>query len=175
MTREVKILVGVPGSGKSYWAKREIVRLQSEGWVPVTISRDAVRFRFLDDNNSTDYFAYEDDVFKEFIREINEVVACGFDYVIVDATHISHASRMKLLRQLRLDAQTNVTFEVFNPPLEVVLFRNAQREGRERVPVKAIKSMKEGFAIPTENECMSIKRELGWKNKFSITIHEKED
>lgn len=172
MTREVKILCGVAGCGKSTWAEQEAQRLSWDGWSPVIISRDDVRFRFLDDNNSNDYFAFEDDVFKEFVREINECAENNFDYIIVDATHISHGSRMKLLRRLRLDAHTDVTFEVFDYPLEVCLYRNGLREGREKVPVSVIKSMKASFTVP---DIEKTKEELGWKNKFTVNMHYWED
>ena len=168
MTREIKILCGVSGCGKSTWAEQEAQRLSWDGWHPVIVSRDDVRFRFLDDNNSNDYFAFEDDVFKEFVREINECAENNFDYIIVDATHISHGSRMKLLRRLRLDARTDVTFEVFNYPLEVCLYRNSWRKGRERVPASVIKSMKAGFTVP---DIEKTKEELGWKNKFTVNMH----
>ena len=168
MTREIKILCGVPGCGKSTWAEKEMNRLCWDGWYPVIISRDEIRFEFLDNNNSNDYFAFEDDVFNEFVREINECAKQGLDYIIVDATHISHASRMKLLRRLRLDARTDVTFEVFDYPLEVCLYRNSLREGREKVPASVIKSMKSSFTMP---DIEKTKSELGWENKFTVNQH----
>lgn len=175
MTREVRIMCGVPGVGKSTWIDKETRALREEGWYPVHISRDDIRFRFLDDNNSEDYFAFEDDVMREFIREINECAEEGFDYIFVDATHISPASRIKLLRQLRLDARTDVVFEVFDFPLEVALYRNGQRQGRERVPVSAVKSMWKNFKTPNEVEIHQIKEQLGWKNNFIIRSHSKEE
>ena len=148
MTRELKILCGIPGSGKSYWAEQEAQRLSWDGYNPVIISRDEIRFEFLDANPDSDYFAFEHDVFKEFIREINECLELGIDYIFVDATNISPASRRKLLYKLKVDKATNIVFEVFETPLPVCLYRNGQREGREKVPVNAIKSMQSGFSVP---------------------------
>ena len=110
MTREVKILCGIPGVGKSTWASKEVKFLEADGYTTAIISRDAIRFALLEERGGDDYFAYEDEVFDKFIHDINEAIALGIDYVFVDATHINFRSRMKTLRRLTVDEHTTVVF-----------------------------------------------------------------
>lgn len=171
MTRELRILCGAPGSGKSTWAKEEARRLDADCWSTAVISRDKIRFRLLDENPTDDYFAYENQVFKEFVDEINECLCLGIDYIFADATHISYNSRAKLLRQLKIDPDTVIRFDVFDLPLEVVLYRNSLRKGRECVPVKAVKNMVAAFKAPTFSEA----EDCGLGNGVCIVRHNKEE
>ena len=171
MTRELRILCGAPGSGKSTWAKEEARRLDADCWSTAIISRDKIRFRLLDENPTDDYFAYEKQVFKEFVDEINECLYLGIDYIFADATHISYNSRAKLLRQLKIDPDITIRFDVFDLPLEVVLYRNSLREGRECVPVNAVKSMVAAFKAPTFLEA----EDCGLGNGVCIVKHGKEE
>lgn len=138
------------GSGKSTWCKQEAERLEEEQYTTCIVSRDFVRQSILTDRD--DYFDKETEVFNEFVRQINEAMELGIDTVFADATHLSSASRAKLLNRLAPDPHTFLVFEVFDTPLDVALSRNAQRKGYARVPDSAIKNMKNKFSIPTENE-----------------------
>ena len=173
MTYELKVLVGVPASGKSTWVKEEIKKLTSAGNTAITISRDAIRFKFLDEHQSNDYFAYENEVFNEFVNEINKALKLGINYIFIDATHISFRSRMKLLSALKVDKDIKIVFETFKAPIEVILFRNSLREGRERVPVSAIKNMIASFTIPNSNddEFNTYHHQLKMENFFEVNIH----
>lgn len=150
MTKEVKVLVGIPGSGKSYWASNEAKSLEEDGYTTVIISRDAVRFSMVKEGE--DYFSREKEVFTEFIRQINEAMELGIDYVFVDATHISPASRRKLLTRLKPDKNTRLSFQEFKTPLEVCIARNAKREGRARVPDSVIHNMSNHFVNVTTDD-----------------------
>lgn len=150
VTTELKVMVGVPGSGKSTWVKQEVARIEEEHRTTCVVSRDFVRQSILTDRDS--YFDKETEVFNEFVRQINEAMELGIDVVFADATHISPASRAKLLGRLIADPHTRLTFEVIDVPTEVALERNAQRTGFARVPDSAIKKMKKGFSIPAEKE-----------------------
>lgn len=155
MTQELKVMVGIPGCGKSTWANRETQFLEEEKATTAIISRDEIRKSFVGEanpNNSNSYFGREDEVFEEFIRQINEAMEIGIDYVFVDATHISRASRAKLLSRLRPDPNTVLTFEVMDCGLDTCLARNATRTGFARVPDSAIKNMKKGYRPPTMEE-----------------------
>lgn len=166
----LKILVGIPGSGKSTYAKKE---LQKKDKVIAYISRDIIRFGFLDSRGESNYFRYEDEVFQNFIYQINKNLTLGVDEIIVDATHINTGSRMKLLKNLHLNKNINIIFEVFNTPLEVCLERNNLRKGRERIPDSALKNMQKRFSPPNQFEIEKIKT-MFEINNIKINFH-KED
>lgn len=134
--KRVLLLCGVPGSGKSYWAKNSFMPYISHA---AYISRDEVRFSMITDED--EYFSKENAVFTEFIRRINTAIDDPeITSIVVDATHLNWASRHKTLRNLHL-SNVDVIPIVFNLPLEVCLERNKQREGRARVPDSVIRRM----------------------------------
>lgn len=134
--KRVLLLCGVPGSGKSYWAKNSFMPyIQRAAY----ISRDEVRFSMITDED--EYFSKENAVFAEFIRRINAAIDDPeITSIVVDATHLNWASRHKTLRNLHL-SNVDVIPIVFNLPLRVCLSRNEQREGRARVPDSVIRRM----------------------------------
>lgn len=150
MTKQLRVMVGVPGSGKSTWLKKRVECLEADGFHVAVISRDEIRKSFIGENE--DYFSHEIEVFDEFIRQINEAMEIGFDYVFVDATHISRGSRAKLLGRLRPDPSTDLVFEVIECGLATCLARNAKRTGFARVPDSAIHKMYRGYKSPTLQE-----------------------
>lgn len=163
MTQELRVMVGIPASGKSTWIEAESRRLEEEHKTVAVISRDAVCFSMLKDGE--DYFAHESEVFEEFVRQVNECMELGIDVVFVDATHISPGSRFKLLSRLISDPNTHLVFDVMKTPVAECLNRNMNREGRTRVPDSAICKMAKGFKVPTISEFPDT---MGFKD---ITIH----
>ena len=61
--KKVWLMCGIPGSGKSTWAKK---RLMENGGI--WISRDEVRFSMVKEDE--DYFSKECEVFDKFIANI---------------------------------------------------------------------------------------------------------
>lgn len=166
MTTELKVMVGVPGSGKSTWVKQEVARLEDDHYTTCVVSRDYVRQSLLKENDG--YFDREVEVFNEFVRQINEAMELGINIVFADATHISPASRAKLLGRLRPDPKTALTFEVIDVALDIALNRNAQREGFAQVPDSAIKNMMKNFSIPAAKEFPKTK----WGfSKIEVKVH----
>lgn len=145
---KVYVLVGCPGSGKSTWAKKHF------GYG--IVSRDAIRFSLLKEGEG--YFSHEDEVYSQFIANIQKAAAeCG--YVVVDATHLNRPSRSKLFYSL--DAtfgkdNFETVFVYFNTPLATCLQRNAQRTGREKVPEDALEHMYNKTTAPRLNEHPSV-------------------
>ncbi len=166
MTQEVKMLVGIPGAGKSTWAHKEVERLEEEHLTTCVISRDYVRESFLQPGEN--YFAHEDEVFNEFIRQINEAMEIGFDVVFIDATHINAGSRRKVLSRLTPDPHSNLTFEVMKTNASTAMTRNEKRTGFSRIPNEAILNMAKRFRIPNVEEMP--KDNFGF-NEVRIVIH----
>ena len=143
MKQRLFMMVGAPGTGKSTF----VLNNMKEDFI--YISRDEIRYSLLEEGD--DYFAKERKVFNEFILRINEAIMWD-DYpnIIIDATHLTKASRAKVLK--RLATVDEIRAMVMTTPLEVALERNAKREGRTRVPDDVIKSMYNSFELPTKEE-----------------------
>ena len=170
MTTELKVMVGVPGSGKSTWVKQEVERIEEEHRTTCVVSRDFVRQSILTDRDS--YFDKEVEVFEEFVRQINECLEIGIDYVFVDATHISQGSRAKLLGRLRPDGKTRLVFEVCDCGIDTCIARNSLREGFSQVPESAIRKMARNYRSPTPAEFKLYK--YGFKD-VKINHHNMEE
>ena len=153
--KNVYLLCGIPGSGKSTWAQQQIKINPYSTW----ISRDIIRFSIVDENE--DYFSKENEVFNEFIRHINEAIIL-YDNIYIDATHINAKSRNKVLSRLNLE-NCNVIPVNFIISLKTAIYRNNKREGRQNVPTDVIRRMFYQFhpAITDENslftEILNIK------------------
>ena len=143
--KNLYFMCGAAGSGKSTWLKEN----RPDAYV---ISRDAIRYSLVKEDE--DYFSKEKQVFKEFVRQIQEAID-GDEFpedIYCDATHITKASRDKLLRALKLDNVKNVTAIVLRPSLEETLRRNNLRTGRTRVPESAVIRMWRQFERPESDE-----------------------
>lgn len=139
------IMSGVPGSGKSTWLKNHWPQC---GCV---VSRDTIRFQMLNDDES--YFAKEESVWHAFTEAITLSLR-DYDDVYADATHLGPGSRKKLLKAINAKGYKNLNVNViyFNVPVEVCIERNKQREGRALVPEDVIRSMANSFTPPTFKE-----------------------
>ena len=127
------ILMGCAGSGKSTWIQNHLNEYTE--W----ISRDHIRFSLV--NEDEEYFSKEKEVFKEFVRRIDETLKNGKD-VFADATHLNKTSRLKLMNAVDFSLVTNVNIIWIKTPLDECLARNANRAGtRSYVPESAIRRM----------------------------------
>ena len=137
--KNLVILSGIPGSGKSYWVKNHLREGDSY------VSRDEVRFSIIGDDE--DYFSHETEVFDKFVAEIEEKLNCG-KRVFADATHINWASRRKLLERIHDKENIDIDVCMITASLETCLARNAQRTGRALVPEGAIRRMYKQLTNP---------------------------
>ena len=150
MAKGLILMCGPSGGGKSTWVHDCLIA--NKGEIPIYhISRDGVRFAMLADND--DYFAKEDEVFKEWIRQIQEHLDSDEDcYIVADATHLNERSRNKTLNALKLPEKVDIIAVNVNPPLNICLARNEQRTGRALVPRSVIKRMYFSYEAPHNKE-----------------------
>ena len=144
MKKHLYLMVGVPGSGKSTYAKN----ILKDG--DIYISRDEIRYSLLTEED--DYFAKENEVIKTFIDNIDKSLVmeeyCGDVYA--DATHLSPKSRAQVLNQLKNKDKVSVIY--LDIPLNLILERNAQRKGRALVPENVVRRMYNSITLPTKAE-----------------------
>lgn len=145
------LLIGIPGSGKSTFAKRVM-----DEDTDVYISRDEVRFSIIKDKDQ--YFSREGEVFREFINRIKKAEAEGKN-VWIDATHINRGSRSKLLTALAKRPE-DFTIVWMQTPFKVSFERNSKRQGRSRVPDDAMYRMRNQFQAPAARE--------GWQRIIAV-------
>lgn len=144
MMSKLYLMCGIPGSGKSTFAKS----IQKAG--DIYISRDDIRFKLLQDNDN--YFSKEDEVFKTFYTSIN-VSINQYNRIFADATHLDFSSRAKILRKIENKKdllEINAIYMLTS--LEECIRRNNKRKGRSKVPEDVIKNMFEKLTIPNSNE-----------------------
>lgn len=149
--KRLLILVGAPGSGKSFWAKNYL----DENPYGAYVSRDEIRYSKIGPNDY--YFSNEDAVFNEFCNQIRiDLQSDIFDYVIADATHLNQRGRNKLIRGIGAAAnEAERIAVVMETPLSTCLERNATRTGRANVPESAITKMHYSFTDPEEDSLIS--------------------
>lgn len=138
--RTAIITRGLPASGKSTYAKNLLKKEQGR-WK--RINRDDLRAMFDESTYSKDN--------EDFIRlaQDNLIVAAlndGYD-VIIDNTHLVPNTLKKLHNLLSSVGDVKVIEKAFNVSITECIQRNAQREGRARVPDKVIHDMAHGSGI----------------------------
>ena len=136
------MMVGIPGSGKSTWIKNN--KTDGALWV----SRDKIRFDKLKEDD--DYFAYEDEVFEQFLEEI----AWGLEMdktVFADATHLNKKARARVLDKVAKFTD-EIEAIVLDTDLETAFERNDRREGRAWVKHGIIRRMWFSMEMPEEAE-----------------------
>lgn len=150
--KRVWLLSGLPGSGKSTWARQKIA--ENGG---VWCSRDKVRFSIVKENE--EYFSHEDEVFNTWIKQINKALENPeVEDIYIDATHLNDKSRNKVLNRLTKNTEIEkITNVLFLTPLETCLERNKQRSGRAVVPEEVIRNMAKTFQIPERYPVLFIK------------------
>ena len=152
MVKEIYLMVGIPGSGKSTYCEKLMKDFEEQGKSVTYISRDAHRKALTGGATGSTYFDKEEEVFLNYAKSINDAIRKGEEKVLIDATHISRSSRNKILKLLNNENEYTLVVVAFDLPLEVVIERNEQRTGFERVPRLAIESMRRRFEAPTAEE-----------------------
>ena len=145
--KNLYLMCGIPGSGKSYWIKEN--KDKFKGTIKI-VSRDQIRFSLLSDED--EYFSKEVDVWVEFIKEIIDGLK-NYDNTIVDATHLNAPSRCKVLNAVgEYLGNVKITAIVVKAPIYTCIKRNDERTGRALVPHSVIHRMHYQFDMPTTEE-----------------------
>lgn len=140
------MMVGVPGSGKSFIANQIL-----KGTV---VSSDAIRaelFGSEDDQN------HNNEVFNELHKRVHALLAEGKD-VIYDATNLSRKRRKNFIKELPADVEKIAV--VAATELDIILAQNANR--MRNVPEEVIMRMFKQMTLPRHDE--------GW-DKISMLAH----
>ncbi len=129
------------------------------------ISRDEIRKNLVGENiNNTQYFSKETEVFNEFVHQANEAMKENYSCIFLDATHISPASRRKIISRLTPPDDAQLYVYTMQTSFEECMERNTRRKGFAFVPESAMRRMNNQFVIPTRDEF-----EASW-NPFKETI-----
>lgn len=142
------LLVGIPGSGKSYWVKKEIAKHGG-----IIVSRDKIRYSLVDAHEF--YFSKEKEVFKLYCNQIQSYILDedAPNDIYADATQLTENGRLKVVIGLKGNYSLNAIY--FNTPLEVALKRNQGRKGREVVPEDVVKRMYECMSYPGNDQFLT--------------------
>ena len=151
------IMCGLPGSGKSTYAKK-LLELHPE-WKYV--SRDEVRYEYVTDQEH--YFDHETEVYKEFCNRIS-MHLINENTVIADATHITRKSREKLIRSLDIKPD-EIYVLIMHTPFNICMERNTKREGITRVPDDSMYRMKHQLKYPDARFETYIDKIIHYKEK----------
>lgn len=171
INKELYIVCGLPGAGKSTFIRSLIhpnvmhdkihygtMCLDNGAWCnngSAWISRDDIRFSMLSDGDQ--YFDKEKEVYKEYIRKINDALRDdNIRQVFADATHLTESSRNKLLSNVNTSG-VNVYVMVFDVGLNKCILNNLKRIGTKRyVPTDVIIKMSERFEKPEACDAFNV-------------------
>lgn len=129
------MMVGAPGSGKSYFAREKLHRLIENSDY---ISRDDIRFSLLKEGEP--YFAHERATYNIFIERITDALKI-YHNAIADAVHINWPSRRKLINNINKYLDVNyidIIPVIVTCSRETALERNSKRKGLANVPDNVI-------------------------------------
>ncbi len=140
------VLVGVPGSGKSTWAKEQNCQV---------LSSDEFRVMLSGDESNQDIHRHVFAAMRHVLRARLEI---GPMTTIIDATNLRWRDRRSWLQAAKkFNARVEAMY--FDVPLAVALERNRGR--KRQVPEEAIRKMHEAMQMPTVAEGFDEVRTVG--------------
>lgn len=160
MAAMFEMLIGIPGSGKSTYAKKKI----DEGCI--VVSSDAIRKELY---GSEDDQNHNGEVFNEMFYRTKIGLLAGA-HVIYDATNLSRKRRINFLKQLPHCEKRATVFAV---PFEICCERNSSRE--RVVPQHAMERMYRSFQPPHYAEGFSDIKIIGSIDTDALYIYKCEE
>lgn len=136
-----KMLIGLPGSGKSTFARNLV---KSQDWVH--LSSDAIARSYSACGESIDY----QKVFAEMYRQTAAALSSGKN-VIYDATNLTAKRRKSFLNRIK-PHQAEAEALVFLTPYSILKERNQKRLDSERVPEFVLERYIRSFQFPKLDE-----------------------
>jgi predicted kinase len=138
--RQLYVLRGVPGCGKSTWIKQK-------GLEAYSISSDAIRLLFAApvmglDGQETISFKRDADVWKMLFARVEERMEQG-ELIIVDAAHSKIADIGSYRKIAEKHRYRTFVIDFTGVPYETCLEQNEKREVFRRVPLESMEKMKE--------------------------------
>lgn len=132
MNQTLTICRGIPGSGKSTWAREQVRRSQGK---TKRVNRDDLR-AMIDDSR----WSRTNEKHINFLREyvIGHYLDEGFS-VVIDDTNCKTAYVKSLIEKFGRRPGLTVQVKVFDTDLAVCLVRNGGREGAAYVPEDVIR------------------------------------
>ncbi len=139
--------IGAPGAGKSTWVKK----FEQENENVVVHSSDSIR-----DSIKWKSYGYQKNDHKDIflIMQLRAIADLQKGKTVVyDATNIGSRHRKNLLHQLRIMVpELSLEAVLFDIPLDTCLERNAQREGKAKVPEDVVFRMHRHLVKPSASE-----------------------
>ena len=143
------MLVGIPGSGKSTWAKE---RMKYRQKTFIYLSSDEIRNTIAKDTGETNRGKLNALTFKTMNETTVMCLEKGIS-IIYDATNLNQKDRKHILKKvlpLKKEKELELNCFVFNTPFEVCYERNKRRENP--VPNEYLKRYRDKFVHPTQDE-----------------------
>lgn len=141
---KIKVLIGLPGSGKTSLAEK--LAALDPGWVHLSLDR--IAHELYGPEQAIEHSV----VFQHMFNQTAAALENGKN-VIYDATNLSSKRRKSLLHRLeRLDTQIETEAVIFLTPYHVLFERNDKRDNWERVPEKVMTRYIRSFEFPRRNE-----------------------
>lgn len=150
MTKNMYILIGPPGSGKTTWVEKEF---QGECFV---VSSDKIIEEIAAEKNQTynEVFHYAKVAEAMMWQEFDKAIEIGHNPIVVDRTNMSVGARARFfnrLKQWHKGHQYAIHAVVFPKPEDAEHERRLNRPGKT-IPPEVISRMLASFKLPTAGE-----------------------